>query len=366
MVTVLTQNANQRPGNVTFAAVAAGDNLKVVLPTPPSNGVGTYDVTLTGGGIVANANNFFVLTGSGCSMTAGNADSAISVALNGDCLLPTKNGILTSATNAGGVLGFAFAKNVNTPAAAGTVAVGPLAFTAPGNTNVKATNLPMTAGVGTGASLFAIANGQAFPMYNSSGSLGLAAGVDFATATGFADAYQTIIRAQTAQFSISDTALVRREATTAPASAALANFDFSTALPFINNVVASLTVPARPDITITSADPAALATADVGITTISWFATSLDTYATWTIVLPPTSAAFKVPALPADAADFTPVTDSFSVDQAVYFDSSQLPSYGAAKLLPIAPSVGNDLLDTNRPLPAAGTLRVTRFLPNAG
>ncbi len=159
---------------------------------------------------------------------------------------------------------------------------------------------------------------------------------------------------------------MRREATTAPASATLTAFDFSTALPLITDVAATQVVPARPELVVTSANAAALATSDAAVVEISWFASSIDTSGSWTVVLPPTTTSFKFPALPADATYFEPVTDSFNVEHATFFDASQLPNYGAAKLLPIQPAFGLDFTLSNRVLPAAGTLRVTRFLPNAG
>ena len=159
---------------------------------------------------------------------------------------------------------------------------------------------------------------------------------------------------------------MRREATAAPASATLATFDFSTALPLITSVAATQVVPARPELTVTSANPAALATSDAAIVEISWFATSLDTTGSWTVVLPPTTTSFKFPALPADATDFEPDAVNFTVEHTTFFDASQVPSYGAAKLLPIKPALGSDFADGTRVLPAAGTLRVSRLLPNAG
>lgn len=363
MVTVLQKDSSQRPAVVTFAGVTDGDKLKVVSGGLSGN-AGAYDVTFTGGGVVANASNFFVQAGNGCSAGTNAVDATLSVPLFTDCVA-AKNAVLATASSGGGVVGFGFAKNVDAPVAAATVAVGPLAFIAPGTTNVKATNLPSAGGVSSGATLSAISNGQAFGLSNYTGTLG-GAGLDFATPTGFADGYQTVIRATQVAFSFADTALVRREATTAPASASLATFDFATALPFITNVTASQAVPARPDLTLTSGNAASLATADAGIVRVSWFVSAIDTSGSWTLVVPPSTTSFKFPALPADATDFEPVTNSFAVDSASFFDASQLPSYGAAKLLPIKPGFGLDFVESNRVLPAAGTLRVSRFTPNAG
>ncbi len=365
MVTVLQKDPNQRPANVTFAGVAEGDNLKVVNGAGSTVPAGTYDVTFTGGGVLANANNFFVQAGNGCSAPGGgNPAATVSVPLFGYCLA-TKNGVLATGANADGILGFGFAKNIDAPVAAATVAVGPLAFIAPGKTSIKATNLPTAVGVSSSATLLAISSGQGFELSNFTGTLG-GGDLDFASPTGFADAYQTGVRARQVAASYAESALVRREATTAPASATLTTFDFSTALPLITSVAATQVVPARPELTVTSANAAALATSDAAVVEISWFVTGIDSSGSWTAVLPPTTTSFKFPALPADATDFEPVTNSFTVEHTTFFDASQVPSYGAAKLLPVKPSLGSDFADGTRLLPAAGMLRVSRLLPNAG
>lgn len=363
MVTVLQKDSVSRPANVTFAGVADGDNLKVVSAgsTGPA---GTYDVTFTGGGVIANANSFFVQAGNGCYAGGSDPAATVAVPLSADCLA-AKNAVLASGANGGGLLGYGFAKNIDAPVAAATVAVGPLAFSAPGTTTLKATNLPSAVGVSNSATLTAIASGQGFGLSYFTGTLD-GAGVDFATPTAFADAYQAAVKARRVAASYAETALVRREATAAPASATLATFDFSTALPLITSVAATQVVPARPELTVTSANPAALATSDAAVVEISWFATSLDTTGSWTVVLPPTTTSFKFPALPADATDFEPDAVNFTVEHTTFFDASQLPSYGAAKLLPIKPALGSDFADGTRVLPAAGTLRVSRLLPNAG
>lgn len=363
MVSVLQKDPNQRPANVTFAGVADGDNLKVVNggSTGPA---GTYDVTFTGGGVLANANNFYVQAGNGCSAFGGDPAATVSVPLFGYCLA-TKNGVLATGANGGGVLGFGFAKNIDAPVAAATVAVGPLAFIAPGTTGIKATNLPTAPGVSSSATLLAISSGQGFGLSDFTGTLG-GGDLDFASPTGFADAYQTAVRARQVTASYAESTLVRREATTAPASATLTTFDFSTALPLLTSVVATQVVPARPELTVTSANAAALATSDAAVVEISWFVTGIDSTGSWTAVLPPTTTSFKFPALPADATDFEPVTNSFIVEHTTFFDASQVPSYGAAKLLPIKPASGANFADGTRVLPAAGTLRVSRLFPNAG
>ena len=118
--------------------------------------------------------------------------------------------------------------------------------------------------------------------------------------------------------------------------------------------------------TFTIADPVAMATADAAVATLSWNVSSLGGRASWTFVLPPNTTSFKFPALPADATDYAPVVDEFSVEHATFFDSSQLPDYKATKLLPITPAFGLDFVESVRLLPAAGTLRVSNFALNEG
>lgn len=365
MVTVLSVGPDSSPEPITFLGVADGDNLRVVTPPDRFAAAGSYDVSFTPGGLIANANSLVVSAGSGCSGYGNDPNAKVTVSLYSGCLA-ANNSVLTTATNGGTVLGFGFAKAVLAPVGTATVAVGPLAFAAPGATTITATNVPADQAISTYADLGAIASEQPAWLSWSTGTLG-AGGVVYPTPTGYADAYQTVVHMQTySNGAGKDSALVRREATAAPAAATLPNFDLSTALPFITDVTAARPTVERPDITLTSATPAALAAADAGVVRLTWFVGALESSGSWTFVVPPSTTAFKVPALPADASAFVPSTDSFGVDGAVFFDSSQLPGYQAAKLLPIAPGTGLDVTETGRPLPAAGTLRVVRWDPNAG
>jgi hypothetical protein len=230
------------------------------------------------------------------------------------------------------------------------------AFTVPGATTVTATDLP----VGTIAtSLVAIANGQGRTLPSGTGVLD-GGGVVFPTPTGFADAYQTVISADSGFVSRT---LVRREPTTAPASVTLANFAGTTNLPVVSNATVVVTDPARPEITVLTASPAALALADGGFLNISWFVPALDSNVNWTFVVPPNTTSFKVPALPADVGDFTPSSNSFQVDDVLFFEASQLPNYQAAKALPVTPGDGPDVVTPSYPLPSDGTLRISRVKP---
>jgi hypothetical protein len=359
MVTVLSTRFGNEPAAVTFAGVTDGDNLRVVAP---ANGaaVGSYTVGfLAGDPLVINANGFSVQGASNgdvaCNGFVDTINGTAPVFLTADCV-SAKNAILATASNPGGLLGFSFKKDVAPPVGMAIVPVTLPAFTTPGATTVTATDLP---GGTISTSLFAIANGQARILPSATGALD-GAGLVFPTPTSFADAYQTVIRADSGFVS---RALVRREATTAPATAKLANFDGTTNLPVVSNATIGVTNPARPDITVLTASPAALAMADAGFLKISWFLASLDTSVSWTFVVPPNTTSFKVPALPADAADFTPTSDTFRVEDVLFFEASQLPSYQAAKTLPVAPGAGPDVVTPSRPLPSDGTLRVTRVKP---
>jgi hypothetical protein len=362
MVTVLTTtpDVNAQPVAVTYLGVADGDNLRVV--SPPARDVstpaGSYDVSFAAGPLTVNANSFTVYAAFPCLGGGVNQGATVSVALVPSCVNP-KNAILATASNAGGLLGFGFAKDVVGPAAAGVKAVGPLAFVAPGTTNVKASNLP--AGVGNNASLFSIANEQVFAPYSGSGDLGVG-GLDFPTATGFADAYQTEVTLYGVGAS-AESKLIRRDPTAAPANETLAIFDVATALPLIDSTPIARTVPERPVVTIAVPAGSSFATADAGVVTLSYSLNSVR----WTFVVPPTTTTFKVPALPADAATYVPSDPAVLVETAVYFDASALPSYQAAKRLPITPKIGADLVDQpgrpTQPLPAGASLRLSRWLP---
>ena len=360
MVTVLSMRFGTDPAPVTFAGVAEGDNLRVVGPAA-STAAGSYDVTFVAADpLITNANSFSIQGpsngASACTSFGSAPDATINVFLSSDCLA-AKNSLLTTASNPGGLVGFGFKKDLVPPPGTTTVAVSLPAFTAPGTTTVKASNLP----VGTvNTSLLAIANGQAKTLPGSTGGVLDGAGLDFPTPTAFAEAYQTVI---TASSSSALRALVRRAATTAPASVTLPTIDFATALPIISNANVAAPTPARPDITVVTAAPAALATADAGVLRISWFLPAVDGTVSWTFVVPPSTTTFKVPALPADAPDFTPTTDTFRVTDVTFFDASQLPSYQAAKLLPVTPGFGLDFIDSAHPLPSDGTLRISHVTP---
>lgn len=363
MVTVLYAGQVDRPTPVTFTGVTDGDNL-VVSPKvfPAETSIGTFAVTWTAGGDIANANSFAVTGGQNCQYGfAGFGETSTSVVLRQSCVA-AQNAVLAEASNGGGFVAFAFAKNVAKPAANGSTAVG-LTFTnVAGARTLTATNLPANGAISKRGSLAAIANNQSFFMSQTTGAIDTVPGVTFRTPVGFADAYQAYVSATMHGAAESESAIVRREAAAAAATATLANVDYATSLAFITASVAAPT-PARPDITVTPA--AALTGADAGVVRIGWYDFMTNKGGSWTFVVAPTTTTFKVPALPANASAFLPGANP-GVDSAYFFDSSQVPSYAAAKLLPITPDFDLDVLDTNRPLPAVGTLRVSRFQPGGG
>jgi hypothetical protein len=360
MVTVLaTQYAS--PAAVSFVAVADGDTLLVVSPADPSPPAGAYSVSLTPGGLITDVNAFILHTGNAnanCDTGGGAPNGVIQFAVTAGCVA-AKNALLVTAANAGGTVAFAFAKDLVGPAGTATLPVGPLAFTAPGTTTVTASNVP-DAGR-PGVDLYAIASGQTARLASTGGALD-GAGATFASPTGYADAYQTVVA--TTLFGVggsSYTQLVRREATTAPAAATLANLDFSAALPAIDLPTLTRTTPERPEVTL--APSPALAGADAALIRLNYYSATTATNCWWTFVVPASTTAFKVPELPVDAtlAPFVPRDPNVYVNDVVYFDASQLPDYQAAKKIPVAPHLGADLTDTARPLPAAGTLRVVHL-----
>jgi hypothetical protein len=354
MVTVLTvDGTNLAP--VTFQAVTDGDNLVVASPADLSAAAGSFQVSFTSDA-VPTANSFSVHAGSVLGACDLGGNSPIALPLTADCVA-AKNAVLLTASNGGDVLGFAFAKDVLAPVGSATVAVGPLAVALSGTTTVTATNAPAPATAG----LYAIANGQTAPMdvvLPATGAIDTGS-VPFHTPTTYADAYQTVISSGAGAGT--STALVRREATSAPPTATLASLDFATALPIIVLPTLVRTTPERPEITFVS--PGALATADAAVVKVT-YPTAANTTGRWTFVVPANTATFKVPALPSDsaAAKFLPTDAAVFINEVTFFEASQLPDYKAAKTVPIVPNLGVGLADTARPLPAAGTLRVSRLI----
>ncbi|MEA2746564.1 MAG: hypothetical protein QOI41_707 [Myxococcales bacterium] len=358
MVTVLNGGkVNVAP--VTYLGVADGDKLVVAIKTsalaPDQVPYAQITASFAADPISTKGNGFFVRVGGGCTGSASLVDVPVNVDLYPYCL-GTKNALLTTVTNNGNLTEYGFAKDIAVTMGA-KVNVGPLAGAVPGATKVTASHLPSSQTTSRFAQLGAIANGAVFDVGNASGTLDTG-DLTFPTATGFAEAYQPAVSiSQFGNFS-STKAFVRREPTTAPVSATLADFDFATALPFIQTGTVVTSTPARPDVTFTSEAP--LTVADGGIATLGWFINSTDGNGTWTFVLPPSATGFTVPALPADASLFGPV-GTVTLRDVTFVESNLLPGYSELKLLPIQPAVGVDFIDTSKPLPVAGTVKVTRF-----
>ncbi|MDB5215225.1 MAG: hypothetical protein JWO86_3152 [Myxococcaceae bacterium] len=355
MVTVLATRSGA-PTPVTFYAVAEGDNLVVRIeqPLPEPSTVSSYSVTFTPPAVAPIPNANVVVNGS-CYGNTTDTASPVLIGLYANCALAA-NAILAEGSNIAGVrLGFAFKKSVPAPAANATDNVLLGAWTAPGQTTLIASNRPAGT-LSLSSDLYMIANGAAF-MATGGGALD-DGGVNYATATGFSDAYQSFVRAD-GNFANAnvETAFIRREAV--PAAATLADFDFAAALPYITGAAIDTTTTARPSITLTSGS---LAAADGGAVAISW-STAAETLGTWTFVLPASAAAtFKVPALPADATTFIPSTAP-SIDSVVFFEATQIPGYKETKSLPITPTVTLDLQNGALPLPTNGTVRFTTWSP---
>ncbi len=352
MVTVIPkarQEGSVTP--VTYLGVAEGDSLVVVVPPAPTElpTVGNYSVTLTP---FVGALQYGVLVGGNeCGGNTTAPNEPFVVGLVAPCLR-ARNAVLAFADN-DGTVGMASAKNIAKPAQGATVNVGPLVFAAPGTTTIKATNLPAPALGDPYVELFAIANEAGFSL-NYAGSL-LEGGAAFATATGFAEAYEGRLGFQYfGETGASTQNIIRREATTAPATATLA-FDFVNALPQLTSATITQTIVERPEIKIGSA--ASTATADLGVVTVRWGTETGE--GLWKFVVPPGTTTFKAPALPADAKASTPVAGA-SWEDATFIEGSAIPTYKEAKSLPI--SSGEAVLDLlAKNLPAAGTLRTTSF-----
>jgi hypothetical protein len=302
--------------------------------------------------VIAGAGDFYVDTGRGCGNSG--ADSPVLVALYPECV-SALNTVLTAASGDGVLMGFGFAKNVAKPALNQTTNVGPLVFAAPGKTTVTAANLPPS--TSTSAQLRAVVGGASFAFNPTSGALD-DGGLGFATPTGFAEAYQTLVRSQSTTLGPSKMrALLRREATTAPALATLA-FDLATALPGIASVTVTKATPARPDVAFTGDAP--LTAADGAVAVLSWSIPAQEATGRWTFVVPPSTTAFQAPVLPADAGGFVPTAD-VALDSLTVVEATLLPGYKELKSLPVTPAFGMELSNENALLPAAGTVRISRW-----
>lgn len=361
MVTVLISSGISSVSPVTFMGVADGDKL-VVAAVPDvavdTTIVGQYAVSVSNAGVAASATSFGAIVGAGCPGSPSPGSPAI-VDLYAGCLGP-KNAVLAAAMTDGALLGFGFVKDLAKPAApppAAPTNVGPITFAMPGTAKLSATNTPAT-GANVSSDLFALANGTLFRMDFSTGAVE-SGGRVFSTPVGFAEAYQSLVRFE--EFNASSTSTrvsVRREAV--PASNVLTSVDYAGALPRITSVPLTIPSAGRPQITVTSA--AALGGSDGGVATFRWSNSLAEINGAWTVVFPPSTTSVGLPALPADAPTFVPTPDVL-IDEVVFVEATQVPGYKELKLLPLKPNAGLDLADAQRPLPIAGTVRVSRWTP---
>jgi hypothetical protein len=303
---------------------------------------------------VVGAVNYNAFVADACATIAVAVDLPITVNLVPGCLA-AKNTVLASAYDVNNVVvGAAFAKNVATPAANATANVGPLTFAAPSITTFHATNLPATAAATMGQAYYSLVNDKTF--YEAPvGDPSSVAGATIATATGFAEAYQSSVSVRAAASLFSYSGFVRREAPSASPPA----FDFATALPFVTGATATGT--GRPDVTVDTA--AAFAGTDGAALLLVWADATTRRDDTWTFIVPATGTSFKVPALPADAAAFLPTAGAF-IDDVTFIEATHLQGYKELKTVPVAPLQNSPIdvvSDPTVPLPAAGTVRFTTW-----
>lgn len=358
MVTLLTQHGAGISATfwpMTFVGVADGDDLVFDATDPELASTptlaGSFTVSL--GQPYAGSTDYGLRVGH-CSTTTNDFANPRVFEVWSDCV-GNQNAILVAARTDDVDIGYGFVKNVAKPAVNGTVAVGPITnVVATGLTTIDATNVPGDAE--SFGDLYAVANGLSFYAVSEGGALG-DGGLSFKTATGFADAYQSMIAVRTYLDEGSQTRyFVRREATTAPASATLPAFDFATSLPSVTGTTLTTTVPARAEVALTSDKP--LTGSDGAFAELYWYPGS-EQGGRWTLMLPPTTTAFKLPALPADAASFVP-TSAIELTELTFVEATHLPGYKELKALPLAPG-GHHVLDAGVPLPAAGTVRLSRW-----
>lgn len=366
-VTILaTSNTQLTP--VTFFAVADGDTLTVRIPpgvAVEQSPIGHYSVSFTAGGLGQSPNATVAVNGvNGCSGSSSDTTTLPALVDLFPSCLTAANAVLATGKNTDFNLdGFAFKKGVAAPAANATNGVTLPSWTTPGATTLKATHVPGVS-ISNTASLYMIANGASFAAGTALGSnqFDTTTGQTFATATGFADAFQSFINTVDDESGLVQSSIIRREPAPATGTTTLAAIDFMTALPYITATAVDTTTAARPLVTLTSDAP--LTSADGGIVVLS-SSNASETSVTWTFVLPASAAAsFKAPALPtdADALTFTPVGIS-NVTRVVFFEATQLPGYKETKLIPIVPLATLGLLDASVPLPVDGTVRLTSWSP---
>jgi hypothetical protein len=282
-------------------------------------------------------------------------DTLIDIPLTDGCLRAQNVVLAQSLDGAFISSGFDFVKTALKPAPGASPT---LTFTLqpPVTSTFRVTNMPVTAAIAF-QRYFSIVGDLTFQASQGAGVITDPGGTAVPFATGFADAYQSYVTFRPAGGSGPEKGILRREAVSATPPA----FDFTTTLPFIT--ASDATGVARPDVTVTA--DASLATTNGGVLLLVWTnAASLD--ATWSFVVPPGSGAFKVPALPVDAAAFVPTAGAF-IDTATFVESPLLTGYKDVRALPLAPVDAvpiNKFLDSSNPLPKPGVVRFTTWSSN--
>jgi hypothetical protein len=163
------------------------------------------------------------------------------------------------------------------------------------------------------------------------------------------------------------------------------SFDLSTALPFISSVTLDAGLPTsdaavppagQPYVSWSTGDAGSLASVSGVVVQASWYdycdgCTSMQSYGTWTIVVPPSATSVTAPALPPEVAGWGPsqYSNFENLPLVVAVQSSLLPNYTAFRnqfaSLPVTPAFQNGNQGPYvPPLPTPGTLRLTAATTN--
>ncbi len=356
MVTVLSTLNGSNPAALTYLGTADGDVLNVALQFFPPELPAFANFTASINAF-ANATFYNFNVGESCGSNTNDPPQPTNISLYNQCLA-AQNAVLATVYGNAGILGFGFLKNQAKPAANATVVLPTITATAAGTLTMTGSNLPASSNIE--AELRSIANSFGYYTSDRSGNI-TAGGYTFPIATGFADAYQSLVVANkiTAGPPVTK-GFLRRDASNGTAAQTLA-YDFGQTLPYITNGVTGGTgAPARPDVTLTA--DASLAATDGGLVRIKWNVVGgLVTTPQWTFVVPPGTTTFKVPALPADATAYVPQAGATVMD-ALFVESGLLPGYAQLKALPMSvdgqPPTGTDV---SKPLPLNGTVKITSW-----
>ncbi len=341
---------------ITYTGIEDGDVLRVdASPQPPAlfdaTGPTGYAISLTP---APNAERYLIQTGRYC-VADGYVEAPTAVALTPHCVTP-KNAILVSAIQdlSQPYISYGWKKDITPPAtAADAHTIGN--WTAPTQVDLSATNLPASEEVAYQASSIV----DEVPFFISGRR-------DFEDRVAlemppaaFANVLQLTVAATV------DTATRTILSFTRQGPHEPVAFDFAQALPKVLAQNATLPAPHRPESTWTTERPFAGPDAvDGGVIHVGWSVRlNPDTLVSrsWFFVVPPNATSVKAPELPSELLDaFTPATNfdpaEFELVSAVFTEGTQLQTYKDFKSLVQRRS---PLVDSVRPLPAAGTFRRT-------